>query len=245
MNTNKTVEKMNQMRLIGMSRLYDQSIKNNLHTELTSDELVGTLVDGEWEYRYNRKISNLITRAGFKAAISHQDIDYASNRNLDKGAFHRLLSLRFVEQKENIIITGPTGVGKSYLTQAIGMAACQMDISVRYFNFAQFCHAVQLGHVEGSYLKLLKSIAKAQVLIVDDFGLHPFDNQSRQAFMDIIEDRYDRASTIIAAQIPVKQWHETIGEGTIADAILDRLVYSSHRVELQGQSLRKNKKLVG
>lgn len=245
MNNNTTIEKMHQMRLIGMSQIFEQTIHQKLYNDMTGDELIAMLVDSEWEYRHNRKISALMAGAGFKTGISDLDMDYSTNRNLDKGMFQRLLSLQFIDQKENIIITGPTGVGKSYLAQAIGVAACQMTIKVLYFNFAQFCQAVQLGHIEGSYLKLLKKIARAQVLIIDDFGIHTFDNQTRQAFMDVIDDRYDRVSTIITAQIPVSQWHETIGEGTIADAIMDRLVYSSHRIELKGESLRKNKKLIG
>lgn len=241
---NTTVSKMNDMRLLAMSNLYQQQLSSP-STELTSDEAIAMLVDAEWESRHNRKIQNLMNKAGFKTGVSALDIDYASHRNLNKNNFQRLLTLEFIGQKENIIFTGSTGVGKSYLAQALGVAACQMTIPVLYCTFATLGGWIKLAHLDGSYFKLLKKISRAKLLIIDDFGLQAFDNQTRQALMDIIEDRYERSSTIITAQIPVEQWHQTIGEGTIADAILDRLVYSSHRIELEGESLRKNKKLKG
>jgi DNA replication protein DnaC len=244
MNTKTTVDKMNGMRLLGMSSLYQQQLSSPSE-ELTIDEAIAMLIDTEWEWRHNRKIQSLMTSAGFKTGASAMDIDYASHRKLNKNNFQRLLTLEFLHQKENIIITGSTGVGKSYLAQALGVAACQMTIPVLYCNFATLGQWIKLAHLDGSYFKLLKKIAKAKLLIIDDFGLQSFDTQTRQALMDIIEDRYERASTIITAQIPVQQWHQTIGEGTIADAILDRLVYSSHRIELEGESLRKNKMLKG
>lgn len=228
-----------------MSELYHRSLKESLYTDYTADELLALLVDTEWENRQNIKIKNMIKNAGFKLSASSTNIDYSSKRNLDKNMFERLASLEFIKQAENVIITGPTGVGKSYLAQALGHAVCQQSIRTLYFNAGVLMENIKLAKLEGSYIKLLKKMQRAQLLIIDDFGLHPFDNHSRGALMDIIEDRYDRVSTIITSQIPVSSWHEAIGEGTIADAILDRLVHSSHRIELQGESLRKSKKLKG
>lgn len=245
MDTNTTVEKMRSLRLHGMSEVYYHASKNNMHAALTLDEFTAMLIDAEWEYRQNKKIENLTRAAGFKAQASPTNIDYRASRGLDKNMYERLLTLQFLKTAENIIITGPTGVGKSYLAQAIGHAACQMGHKTLYYSFARLAEDIKLAKLEGSYIKLLKKIQRAQLLIIDDFGLQPFDSYSRQAFMDIIENRYDNASTIVTAQIPVNKWHETIGEGTIADAILDRLVYSSHRIDMQGESLRKNKKLIG
>lgn len=245
MNTQNTIERMSQMRLPAMSNLYHQSKKQHLYTDYTTDQFLALLIDAEWENRNNRKIQNLVKAARFKITASAVDIDYTSRRNLDKNTFDRLLSLGFIKQAENIIITGAAGVGKSYLAQAIGHTACQQLIKTCYTTSAGLMEDVKLAKLQGSYIKLLKKIKKADLLIIDDFGLHSFDDECKQALMDIIEDRYDRASTIITSQIPVSSWHDMIGEGTIADAILDRLVYSSHRIKLKGESLRKNKKLKG
>jgi DNA replication protein DnaC len=245
MNTQSTIEKMKQMRLNGMTELYHRVLKDNLYRDYTQDEFIGLLVDTEWENRENMKIKNLVKNAGFKMQSSSFNVDYSSQRNLDKNVFERLLSLQFVKQSENIIITGPTGVGKSYLAQVIGQMACQHSRKSLYINAGKLTERIKMAKLDGTYIKLLKKLQQPDLLIIDDFGLHPFDQNTRQALMDIIEDRYDRVSTIITSQIPVSNWHETIGEGTIADAILDRLVYSSHRIELSGESLRKNKLLKG
>ncbi len=245
MNTQTTIEKMKELRLTGMSELYHRSLQEKNFPDYSTDEMLALLIDTEWECRVNRKIKSLTKAAGFKIQASPNNINYSSKRNLDKNTFERILSLQFINQVENIIITGPTGVGKSYLAQAIGVNACIQTIKTLYFNSADLMAKINLAKMDGSYIKLLNKIQRAELIIIDDFGLHPFDNNYRQALMDIIEDRYERASTIITSQIPVANWHETIGEGTIADAILDRLVYSSHRIELDGESLRKNKILKG
>ncbi len=241
MNNFTTIEKMKQMRLNGMAQTYHSSITENLYSDYTLDEYVGLLVDQEWEDRQQRKIENMIRLAKFRLQASASNIDYSSNRNLDKNQFERLLSLNFIKGQQNIIIVGPTGVGKSYLAQAIGHHACTRLFKTLYYNTARLMEQLKLAKLDGTYIKILKTIQRASLLVLDDFGLHKFDNYGRQALMDIIEDRYDHTSTIVASQIPVTGWHELIGEGTIADAILDRLVNSSHRIDLNGESLRKNK----
>lgn len=245
MNVNQTIEKMQQMRLRGMSDIYRRSISENLYQNYSTDEYVGLLVDTEYEYRYNRKIHNLIKTANFRVSASSNDIDYTSKRGLDRNMFDRLLSLEFIKQSENIIITGPTGVGKSYLAQCIGMTACKQTIRTRYYNFHQLCEELKLARLEGNYLKTIKKLGTIPLIILDDFGLHSFDQFSRETLLTIIEDHYDKGSLIFTSQLPVSTWHQTIGEGTIADAILDRVIYSSHRIELDGESLRKKKELKG
>jgi DNA replication protein DnaC len=245
MNQHTTEQKMRQLRLSGMADAYHQLITQKNAPQMSVDELLATLTDAEWERRQNKKTENLVRTAGFGSTASPTNVDYTSKRKLQQEVFSRLLTLEFIRQAENIIITGPTGIGKSYLAHALGTAACQMGMRTLCYSFANLAEEVKLARIEGSYLKLTKKIARAELLIIDDLGLHPFDNDTRQAFMHIIESRYEQKSTIITAQIPVSAWHKTIGEGTIADAILDRLVYSSHRLELQGESLRKNKQLKG
>lgn len=239
MNNHTTIEKMRQLRLNGMAQVHYAAVHDKMYSGYTLDEYTALLVDQEWEVRLHRKIKNLVYRAGFKLPASIRDIDYTAQRELDKNYLERLLTLDFIRQQQSIIITGPTGVGKSYLAQAIGNHACTMLHKTVYYSTARLMELFKTARLDGSYLKLIKRIKRSALLILDDFGLAPFDANGRQTLMDLIEDRHDQASTIIASQIPVSGWHALIGEGTIADAILDRIVNSSHRLNLNGQSLRK------
>jgi DNA replication protein DnaC len=241
MNTQTTIEKLKAMRLKGMAELHYASTQNNLYTDYTLDQYTALLADQEWEYRQNRKIENLIKRASFRSTATIKNIDYTSRRGLDKNAFERLATLEFLDKKQNIIIVGPTGTGKSYLAQALGYQACIMLHKTRYHNMSRLSDLIKLVKIDGNYNRLIKGIQQTQLLIIDDFGLHEFDNINRQALMDIVEYKYDQSSIIITSQIPVANWHQLIGEGTIADAILDRLVHSSHRINLSGESMRKAK----
>ena len=239
MNNNQTVEKLRTMRLTGMADIHLNHLKTNQMDQHTPDEYLALLTDHEYEYRHNKKVDRLINSASFRQSASIAQVDYATQRNLEKNMFNRLGSLEFIKQKQNIILTGPSGVGKSYLAQAIGNQACMMAHSVSYQTTARLFNKLKLAKLDGTYLKELKKLAKTDLLILDDFGLQAFDSHAREALMDIIDDRFDQNSTIIASQIPVSVWYDIIGEGTIADAILDRLVNSSHRIDLKGESLRK------
>lgn len=239
MNNNQTVEKLKQMRLSAMAELHLRHLKDNRIDKSTPDEYLALLTDHQWEDRQNRKIGRLLKQAGFRQPADLADIDYAQNRNLDRNMFERLATLDFMARKENIIITGASGVGKSYLGQALGHQACMMQYRTIYSSTARMFKMLKMSKVDGTYLKELKKLLRTDLLILDDFGLQSFDNHAREALMDIIDDRHNRTSTIIASQIPVSAWYDIIGEGTIADAILDRIVNSSHRIDLKGESLRK------
>ncbi len=241
MNDHNTIEKMKQMRLKGMAEYHYRAKRDNLHRDCTTDQYLALLVDTEWEYRQNRKIGALIKAAGFRIGASMNDIDYTGPRNLDRNYFERLAGLDFMKNRENIIITGATGSGKSYLAQALGHQSCINLHRTLYFNISKLIERIKISKLEGSYTKFLAKIEKTELLILDDFGLYEFDNTARHALMDIVETKYDRSSIILASQIPVTMWHELIGEGTIADAILDRIVHSSHRIELEGESMRKDR----
>ena len=239
MNNNQTIEKLKQMRLGAMAQLHLQHVKNNELNDITADEYLALLTDHEWEDRQNRKIDRLFKQANFRQKASLAEVTYASNRNLDKNMFVRLGSLDFIAKKENLILTGASGVGKSYLAQALGHQACMMEYKTIYSNTARLFKKLKLSKIDGTYLKELNKLLKADLLILDDFGLQAFDNHARETLMDIIDDRYNKTSTILSSQIPVSAWYDIIGEGTIADAILDRIVNSSHRIDLKGESLRK------
>ncbi|UII27643.1 IS21-like element helper ATPase IstB [Fulvivirga maritima] len=239
MNNNQTIEKLKSMRLSAMAELHRQQLSSNAYQKCTPDEYLALLTESEWEDRQNKKITRLMKKATFKQQADMDEIIFSENRNLDKNMFNRLSSLQFIKQSENIIITGASGVGKSFMSQAIGRQACLMSYNTIYQVTARLFNKMKLAKVDGTYIKELKRITSAQLLILDDFGLQSMDNMAREVLMDIIDDRHGKTSTIISSQIPVSAWYDIIGEGTIADAILDRLVNSSHRIDLKGESLRK------
>lgn len=239
MNNNQTVEKLRQMRLSAMAELHLQNVKNNQIEGCTPDEYLALLTEYEWENRQNLKISRLVKQAKFSQRAELEDVTFDVSRNLDRNMFNRLATLNFIDRKENVIITGASGVGKSYIAQALGYQSCFNGLKVIYSNTARLFTKMKLSKADGTYIKELQKLQKVNLLILDDFGLQAFDSVSREILMDIIDDRYSKNSTIITSQIPVSVWYDIIGEGTIADAILDRIVNSSHRIDLKGESLRK------
>ena len=241
MNTNQTIEKLRKMRLTAMAELHHNHLRDNRIEGLTPDQYLALLTDHQWEDLQNRKIKRLMIQASFKQGATLADINYSHNRNLDRNMFERLATLDFIQKKENLIITGSSGVGKSYIAQALGHQACMMNKRTLYTNTARLMKRLKLSKVDGTYLKELAKLLKVDLLILDDFGLQSFDNHDREALMDIIDERHNKNATIIASQIPVSAWYDIIGESTIADAILDRIVNSSHRLNLTGESLRKGK----
>lgn len=236
---NPTIEKLKQMRLGAMAELHLQHVKNNQLNECTPDEYLAILTDHEWESRQGQKTDRLISQAGFRQKASIEEVDFTTVRNLDKNMFSRLATIDFVSRNENVIITGASGVGKSFLAQALGLQACIKAYKVFYTNTSRLFKKLKLCKVDGTYIKELQRLQKTDLLILDDFGLQSFDNHAREALMDVIDDRFNKKSTIVSSQIPVSAWYDIIGEGTIADAILDRLVNTSHRIDLKGESLRK------
>ena len=238
----QTIDKMKQLRLHQMAAIHHQRITKNLHQYYSIDEYTALLIDQEWEESLNRKMNRLLQAAKFKVAATVSQIDYKTNRNLNRDMVNKLALLSFIKHKQNVLFTGPAGVGKSYLAQAIGYQACLQGIKTMYQNTARFLSVLKYAKRDGSYLKHLARLNKVSLLILDDFGLQKLDNQEREILMDLIEDRHDRSSTMIASQIPISKWYDVIGEGTIADAILDRIVHSAHKINLSGESLRKRNK---
>lgn len=233
-------ERMRQLRLFGMLRAF-QSTKESSSISYTPDELLSYLIECEWDDRHNRKIARLTKIARFRYQASTEEISFDQERNIDKNQLIRFSSGDFIKNKESILLTGSTGVGKSYIASALGHQACNLGYKVLYFNINKLFTKLKMLKADGSYLKEITRIERQDLIILDDFGLKPLDSQSRQFLMEIIEDRHGKRSTIISSQFPVNEWHEIIGEDTIADAILDRVVHSSHRIVLKGESMRKKK----
>lgn len=234
-----TLNKMSHMKLLGMLRSYQSMLSSHLHDDLTHDEVVDTLIQAEWEERENKKINRHLRQARFRYGASIEEINFTARRGLDKTQMLRLADGSFLEKRENILITGATGVGKSYLASALGHQACQLGYRTLYFNTQKLFTRLKMLKADGSYVREISRIEKYDLVILDDFGLAPLDNVARMILLEIIEDRHNRKSTIISSQLPVAKWYEVIGESTIADAILDRMVHTAHRIELKGESLRK------
>lgn len=237
---NSTIlNKMSHLKLHGMLHSYQSLLDSRQHHDLTHDEFINILIQSEWENRENKKINRHMRLARFRYTASIEELNFISNRGLDKTQVLRLADGGFIDKKESILITGPTGVGKSFLASALGHQACQLGYRTLYFNTQKLFSKLKMMKADGSFTREMAKIEKYDLLILDDFGLQALDNTARMILLEIIEDRHGRKSTIISSQLPVAKWYEIIGDSTVADAILDRMVHTAHRLELKGESLRK------
>lgn len=241
MNT-ETIKKMGDMHLFGMQTAFKTYVELPPSINFTNDEMAQYLVQNEWDDRRHRSLQRKIKTAKFRYVADADGIDFNPKRQLDKNQLDRLFTCEFIKKSQDVFVTGSTGTGKSYLASAIGHQACLLGFKVYYANTAKLMSSLKMAKADGSHVRELYRIEKQDLLILDDFGLQAFDAGSRALLMDIIEDRHGKHSTLIASQVPVKNWYDVIGEQTVADAILDRLVHQSVRLELKGESLRKNKK---
>jgi DNA replication protein DnaC len=241
MNT-ETLDKMKRMKMLGMYNSFQNVLQSSAMNELTADELIGQLIQSEWEDRQHRAVERNVRNARFRYKTSLEMIDYSLNRSLDQNLINRLSECTFISEKQNIIITGSTGTGKSFIASAIGNQACRLGFKVYYANTNRLFSQLKMAKADGSALQELNKLEKQDLLILDDFGIQPFDAQSRMLLMEIIEDRHSKHATLIAGQVPTSAWHDVIGDETIADAILDRVVHDAHYIQLKGESLRRKRK---
>jgi DNA replication protein DnaC len=209
--------------------------------ELSFEERIAMLVDREWIARENRKLQRRLKAARLKQQASIEDIDFRHPRGLDKSVMLTLSNCNWIRNHQNVIVTGQTGIGKSYLAEAFAQKACREGFTALYYRVPRLFRDLAITRGDGSYGKLLGKIAKTDLLVVDDWGLSPLNDAERRDFLEIMEDRHGTRSTVITSQYPVAKWHELIGEPTLADAILDRIVHNAHKIILKGESLRKTK----
>ena len=232
---------MTQLRLQGMARSWQTMVETRQLHELSLSQGLELLLQSEAQQRSNRRFDRLQKNARFRYQASVEELSYDASRGLDRSLIVMLLTGEYLEKGESILVTGAAGCGKSFLVSALGHQACAQGFSVGYFNVQKLLLRAKMARVEGTILKFFDKLAKTNLLILDDFGLTHLEGQQQLDLMKIIEDRHGKASTIIASQLPVANWFDIIGEETIADAILDRLVHSSYRIELKGESLRKKR----
>ncbi|MDY5489365.1 MAG: IS21-like element helper ATPase IstB [Butyricimonas virosa] len=235
----ETLDKMRQMRLLGMYNAFKISMESFKTESMTTDQFVAWLVSNEWDDRCNRMIERLIKQASFRYKASLEEVDYSLERGLERNLLERLAELSFVKESRDLFITGSSGTGKSYIATALGYRACQKGMKVLYANTARLMGQLKMAKAKGTILQELKKIERADLLVLDDFGIQPFDAGGRMNLMDIVEDRYGKKSTLLTSRVPVKDWYDIIGEKTIADAVLDRIVHQAIRIELHGDSIRK------
>lgn len=241
----QTMEQLRELKLYGVIAALEQQ-KNTIEShQLSFEERFSLLIDREIMDRGNRRIIDLLRKARLRHLACIEDIDYQHPRGLEKSKMAVLISCDFIRHHQNLLITGPTGCGKSWLACAIGQQACRQRVSVRYVRMAKLLEELRIAHADGTYTKLLNHFAKFELLILDDFGLDPLNRQDQLDLLELIEDRYQLKSTLITSELSIKHWHDYIGEPTIADAVMDRLINKSHQLELKltGDSMRKDKKI--
>jgi DNA replication protein DnaC len=241
MNNEATLQKMASMKFYGMSNAFRNILEAGIYKEMSITEVLAHLIDSEYDERFNRKLERLIKDAGFRYKTNINEISYGKSRNMDKDTILNLSDCSWIKRGENVVITGATGVGKSFIACAIGNHACLNKFKVIYLNSIKIFSELKLSKNDGSYEKILRKILKNDLVIFDDFGLHPMDNLSSMILLEILEDRYEKKSVIISSQYPVSSWFELIPDKTYADAICDRIIHKSTKIELKGESLRKKR----
>jgi DNA replication protein DnaC len=234
-----TLDQLRQLRLTGMlSALEEQLNCPDLHS-LSFEERLGLMVDRELTERHNRRLQIRLKQAGFQQPAVWEDIDFKSPRGLDKALLLHLAGCQWIDPHLNCLITGPTGAGKSWIATALAHKACRQGYTARYLRLPRLLQQLLSAKGDGSYPKLLKQLAQFDVLLIDDWGLTPLDANAQRDLLEVFEDRFNRKSTILTSQLPVSHWHDYLGDATLADAILDRLVHNAYKIELRGDSMRK------
>jgi DNA replication protein DnaC len=239
----QTFDKLYLMKLLGMAEGFKEQLQQPSSHDLSFDERFGMLVDRQWIWKENKRLKQLLKEAKLKLQASVEDIDYKTPRGIEKSVMMNLISCNWIRNHQNLLISGPTGVGKTFLACALAQKACREGFRTLYLRSPQFFYQIALARADGSYGTLMKRLSKAHLLVLDDLALTPLNDTERRDLLEVTEDRHGSSSTLITSQLPIENWHDHIGDPTIADAILDRLIHNAHRIQLKGGSMRKKQKL--
>lgn len=239
MNSTATVQELKQLKLAGMASHYEGILTLAAHQQPDAHTLLAQLAQAELQWRTQQKTGMLLKLSKLRFTSTIEEVHHSSRRNLSAEQLQMLADGQYIQRSENVLISGPTGSGKSFLACALGNQACMLGYKVYYANMNRLSERIMLARMDGSFVKMLNQFSKVSLLILDDFGLQPLDQNTRLALLQILEDRYNEKSTMLVSQLPISQWHSSIGEPTLADAIMDRITCNAHRIELKGESLRK------
>lgn len=240
-----TLDRLYQLRLLGMREALRGQLEQGGFESMPFEDRLGILIEAEDAARVNARIHVRIKKAKIRQNARIEELDYRIARNIDRGLLDSLASCRWLKEKRNVIFAGPAGVGKTFLSSALTLKACQEGFSARYYRLPRLLHDLDVARAEGKYANALSSLNHVDLIVLDDWLIAPLHDVHRRDLLEILDDRYDTKSTMIASQLPVELWHEAIGDPTLADAILDRLVHNAYRLDLNGESMRKARGLQG
>jgi DNA replication protein DnaC len=239
MLSHPTLDKLHALKLTGMVQALSEQMQRPEINELSFEERLGLLVDREFTERDQRRLKSRLQRAKLRQSACIEDLDYRHPRGLDKSLMTRLAQGQWIREHLNVLITGPTGIGKTWVACALAQQACRQGFSTLYLRLPRFLQDLTIAKADGRYGKLLTTLSKTDLVLLDDFGLAPLSDEHRHDLLEVIEDRHGRRATLVTSQLPLEHWHEAIGDPTLADAILDRLVHSAYQITLKGDSMRK------
>ena len=235
----QTIEKLHALKLIGMAEAFQDQLSQPDIGRLSCEERFGIIIDRQWTWKEDCRMRRYLKQAKLKLNACVEDIDYKTPRGIDQSVMMRLISCDWIRQHQNIIITGPTGAGKTFLACALANKACREGYRTFYIRSPKLYYELAVSRGDGSYGQMINRLARTKILVIDDLGLAPMTDSERRDLLEVIEDRHGSASTIVTSQLPIENWHEHIGDPTIADAILDRLIHNAHKIKMKGGSMRR------